>query len=352
MKPTRFVSFASHFPCFQLLRLLCGAQGCDLGRLVLCSGVALFAVTLSAGAIAQAYPQKPVRIIVPTSPGPGPDQVARLLAPKMAGGLGQSVLVENRIGANGVIGSDVVARSAADGYTLLFTTPSTHITTVYLYKGLPYDPVKDFTPISIAVEPVTVMAVNVSVPANSVKEFIEYARRNPNKLAYGSSGVGSVFQMVGEMLKQATGIEMTHVPYKGVVLATGDLVGGQIAVAFIPMANALPQARGGKIRILAVLEGARFSGTPDIPTIGESIPGFEKPGSWFGYFGPAGLARPIVMRLHREIVSALNSPEVKPKLDEGAFAVIGNTPEEFAAMMKSGFEVYGKAIKAAGLKPE
>ena len=302
---------------------------------------------------AQTYPSKPIHLVIPfSSGGASLDTVARLIGTRMSEGLSQPIIVDNRPGANGMIGSQSVARTAADGYTLLFTSTSTHVTAVFLSKSLPYDPVKDFTPISAAVEPVTVIAVHPSVPAQTVAQLMEYAKKNPGKLSYSSSGIGSVFHLTGELLKQAAGIDMVHVPYKVNQQSVTDAVSGRIDVLLNTVLIALPQTKAGKLRMLAVMEGRRFSGLSDVPTIGETLKGFEKPSSWFGYFGPAGLPPPIVARLHGEIVKALGHPEVRARLEEVGMSVIGNTPEEFALLMKRGFDVYGRAVKLAGVEPE
>lgn len=300
----------------------------------------------------QAYPSRPIRMIVPFPPGPALDLVARLVTAKMGESLGQPIVVENRSGANGAIGSELVARAAPDGYTLLAGTASTHVTAVFLAKNLPYDPQKDFTPITASVEPVTCLVVNASVSANSVNELIEHARRNPGKLSYGSSGVGSVFHMMGELFKQTTGVDMVHVPYKGVVPAMSDVAAGQIPMTFIAVANAIPHMRTGKVKILATLEPGRYAGLPGVPSIAESVPNFRKPASWFGFFGPAGLPQPTLARLNAEMVKALNAPDVRTKLEDVGYAVIGNTPEQFAALIKAGMQQYGGIIKAAGIQAE
>lgn len=315
---------------------------------VLASACALLPL---AGA-AQTYPAKPIRVIVPTAPGPGVDQVARVLGPGMSENLGQPIVVENRAGANGILGTEQVVRSPADGYTIVLATPSMVITAVFLIKNLPYDPAKDLAPISAAVEPATSIIVHPSVPANNVREFVDWAKRNPGKVSYGSAGIGSVFHMVGELFNQAAGIEMTHVPYRSAPPSVAAVVAGEIQVAYSAMSTTLPQHRAGKVRILAVLEGGRFARLPDIPTVGESLPGFEKPASWFGFFAPSATPQPVIRRLNGAIVKALNAPDVRSKFEDSALTVIGNTPEQFSAMMKNGFQVYSKAIKAAGLKPE
>jgi tripartite-type tricarboxylate transporter receptor subunit TctC len=245
-----------------------------------------------------------------------------------------------------------VARAAPDGYTLLAATAGTHVTAVHLMKSLPYDPVKDFAPIVAAVEPVTCLAVNADLPVNSVEELIAYAKSRPDELSYGSSGVGSVFQMLGELFNQTAGVRIKHVPYRGVVPAMQDVVAGHIPMVFISVSNALPALQTGRVKILAVLEPARYARLPQVRSMSEIIPAFKKPSSWFGFLGPAALPRDIATRLNAEMVKALTAPEVAGKLEDNGMAVIGGTPEEFAALIADGITRYGAIIKAAGIQPE
>jgi tripartite-type tricarboxylate transporter receptor subunit TctC len=307
---------------------------------------------LAGPASAQSFPAKPVTIVVPFPPGPALDLVARLVAAKLADALGVTVVVENRTGANGTLGSNAVARAAPDGHTLLFATASTHVTAVHLMKNLPYDPVKDFAPIVAAVEPVTCLIVNGALPVNSVADLVAYVKARPGELGYGSSGVGSVFHLMGELFNQSAGVKINHVPYRGVAPALQDVVAGHIPMAFLAISNALAVADTKAIKILAVLEPARFPRRNDIPSMSEAIPAFKKPSSWFGVFGPAGLPAPVAARLNAEIVKALNAPDVKAKLDENGMAVIGGTPEDFRALIADGIVRYGAIIKAAGVQPE
>ena len=312
--------------------------------------LALLLLVCSTASLAQ--PSRPLKIVVPFPPGNGTDILARLMSPRMTAATGQPVIVENRGGANGQIGAEAVAHAAPDGTTILFTSPSTHVTAQFLSKSLPYDPVKDFTPITAAVEPVTVMTVNPSLPVNSVKELIAYAKANPGKLNYSSPGVGAVFHMSGELFKLGAGVDIVHVPYKGASPALQGVIAGEVAIGFNSLASVLPHMRSGKLKVLAVLEAKRYPGLPDVPSIGEVIPGFEKPASWFGLFGPAGLPPATTARLHDELVASLRDPDVRAKVDELAMTVIANTPEQFSAMLKSGIDQYGRLIKAAGIKPE
>src|SRR5882672_5593464 len=320
-------------------------------RLAFCLLVLLSAAPQPA--LAQDWPTaRPITMVVPFPPGPALDLVARLVGNKLSDALGQAVVIENRSGANGTIGASLVARAAPDGYTLLAATAGTHVTAVHLMKNLPYDPVKDFTPIVAAVEPVTCLAVNSSAPFNSVEELIAYARSHPDELSYGSSGVGSVFQMMGELFNQSAGVRITHVPYRGVAPAMQDVISGHIPMVFISVSNAMPAMQTGRVKILAVLEPTRYAKLPDVRSMSEIIPAFRKPSSWFGFLGPAGLPREIVTRLNAEMVKALNASDVLGKLEDNGMTVIGGTPDEFATLMKDGIARYGAIIKSAGIQPE
>jgi len=310
-------------------------------------------MALTAPAFAQTAPSgKPITMVVPFPPGPSLDLVARLTGAKLADALGQPVVVENRTGANGTLGANAVARAAPDGRTLLFTTASTQVTAVHLMKSLPYDPVKDFTPIIAAVEPVTCLIVNSALPVSSVGELVAYAKARPGALSYGSSGVGSVFHLVGELFNQTAGVSINHVPYRGVAPALQDVVAGHIPMAFLSISNALALGDDAGIRILAVLAPRRFARRPDIPSMSEAVPAFRTPSSWFGVFGPAGLPAPMVARLNGEINKMLAAADVKAKLDENGLSVIGGSPEDFHALIVDGISRYGAIIRAAGLKPE
>src|SRR5215813_11435431 len=315
--------------------------------------VVILALSWVAGpARAQTFPARPITLVVPFPPGPALDLVARLVGAKLANALGVSVVVENRTGANGTLGSNAVARAAPDGHTLLFATASTHVTAVHLMKNLPYDPVKDFSPIVAAVEPVTCLIVNGALPVNSVAELVAYAKARPGELNYGSSGVGSVFHLMGELFNQTAGVQINHVPYRGVAPALQDVIAGHIPMAFLSISNVLALGDNGSVKILAVLEPARFARRADIPSMSEAIPAFRKPSSWFGVFGPVGLPAPMVARFNGEIIKALAAADVKAKLDENGLSVIGGSPEDFRALMVDGMTRYGAIIRAAGIKPE
>ncbi|HLH94167.1 MAG TPA: tripartite tricarboxylate transporter substrate binding protein [Xanthobacteraceae bacterium] len=313
---------------------------------------------------AQSWPSRPITLVVPFPPGPALDLVARLVGAKLSTSLGVNVVVENRTGANGMIGASFVARAAPDGNTLLMTTASTHVTAVWLMKNLSYDPLKDFTPIVAAVEPVTCLVVNGKLPVNSVGELIAYAKAHPGQLSYGSSGVGSVFHLMGELFNQTAGVKINHVPYRGVAPALQDVIAGNIPMAFLSISNVLGLApppcpspacgggEGGGVKILAVLEPKRFALRPQIPSMSEVLPAFRKPSSWFGVMGPAGLPAPITNRLNTDIINALDAPDVSGKLSDNGMAVIGGSPQDFRSLIEDGIARYGAIIKAAGIEPE
>ena len=316
--------------------------------------VCFLAVCTSASALpagAQTWPSRPISIVVPFPPGPL-DVVARWVAPKLSEALGQPAVIEHKPGANGAIGSNFVVRAEPDGHTIMAGTVGTHVTSVHLTKSLPYDPIKDFTPIAAAVEPVTCLVVHSSVPVNSVAELVAYAKSKPGELSYGTSGVGSVFHLMGELFNQTAGVKIQHVPYRGVGPAMQDVVAGHIPIVFTSVSTALPNVAGGRIKILAVLEPTRFAKLPDTPSISDVLPAFRKPSSWFGFLGPAGLPQPVVARLNAEIIKGLNAPDVLPKLEDSGYTVIGGSPESFGALIKDGIERYGAIIKEAGIQPE
>jgi tripartite-type tricarboxylate transporter receptor subunit TctC len=320
--------------------------------LVLCWLASLCVVGVDT-AVAQTWPAaRPVTMVVPFPPGPALDLVARLVGGKISDALGQTVVVENRSGANGTIGSSLVARATPDGYTLLAATAGTHVTAVHLMKHLPYDPLKDFAPIVAAVEPVTCLAVHSAVPVDTVEELIAYARSHPDELSYGSSGLGSVFHMMGELFNQTAGVRIKHVPYRGVAPAMQDVISGHIPMVFISVSNAIPAMQTGRVKILAVLERTRYPKLPQVRSMSEIVPAFQKPSSWFGFFGPAGLPREIVTRLNIEMVKALNASDVRGKLEDNGMTVIGGTPEQFGALMQDGIVRYGAIIKATGIQAE
>ena len=300
-------------------------------------------------AVAQSYPFKPVRVLVPFAAGSVPDVVARLSGEKMSGGLGQPVIVENRIGAGGRIAAEAVSRAAPDGYTLVLGTASTHIVAPFLVKNMPYDPVRDFTPISIAVNPVSGVVVSASVPVKSVQELVAYAKANPGKIAYGSNGIGSSHHLVGELIKIVAGVDMLHVPLAGSNEVLAAVVADHVQLSFSSPGSAGPHLPSGKLKLLAVVPPRRFPGTPNVPPLAEALPGYEPVTDWFGFFGPAGLPQPVVARLHGEIVRGLNAPDVRAKLENAVQIVVGSTPDEMAALMKREAPIYQRIIKTANI---
>jgi len=318
-------------------------------RTAIARGFALF-VLLAAplAALAQAYPTKPIRLVLPYPAGAGgTDLVARLIAGKTGESLGQPIVVDNRPGAVGIIGTEIVQRAAPDGYTLGFATPSSHVLAVLSGKA-PYDPVKDFAPIVTLTDSVFCLVVHPSVPANSVKDLIGYIRQNPGKLAYGSNGQGGTFHLATELFRLAAGgnLDMVHVPYKGTAQVMGDLASGQIQMAFTSVTGAVPFQRSGKLRILAVLEEERYSGLPDVPSILDTLPSYDKPAGWFIIYGPAGLPQPIIARLNAEMIKAVKSPDIRGKLEQAGLMVVANTPQQSAARLKRTLDSYTKVMKA------
>jgi tripartite-type tricarboxylate transporter receptor subunit TctC len=322
-------------------------------RVIAALMLALGVVTTPLLGTAQDWPHaKPITMVVPVPPGPTVDQVARIVAGKLQDALGQTVIVENKGGANGMIGSAAVAHAPPDGYTLLAATPASHVTAVHLMKNLPVDPVKDFTPIMAAVEPVTALVVNAELPVNSVPELIAYAKANSGKLSYGSSGIGSVFHLTGELFNRTAGVNITHVPYRGVSQPMQDTAAGHIQIVHISLSSARGALASGKAKVLAILEPQRYSRMPDVPSVTEFLPAFRKPSTWFGFFGPAHLPPDILARLSTEMRKAITALEVREKLEAQDLIIIADTPEEFAALQKQGIEQFGAIIKAAGIEPQ
>ena len=300
---------------------------------------------------AQTWPDKPIRLVVPYAAGAAADQLARAVGERLGQGLAQTVIVDNRGGAGGTLGSDNVAKSPADGYSIVLGTDASHATNIYLSRKFPYDPVKSFTPIAAAALNHIVLVVHPSLPVTSVAELIQYAKANPKKLSFGSSGPGTAHHLAGELLNERAGLDMVHVPYKGGGPAMTDLIGNSIPVLFASMATAKPHIDSGKIRALAVVEDKRFHGLPNLPTVGETVPGYAI-ASWFAFFGPAGLPQPIVARLNAELNKALATPALREQLEKAGMSATGGKPEELAALLKTELALREKLVKAAGIEPE
>jgi tripartite-type tricarboxylate transporter receptor subunit TctC len=311
--------------------------------------VAAMCLALPPVAYSQAFPTKPLKIVVAIA---GSDYVARLVAQKLTESLGQPVVVETQTGAGGMMGAEMVAHASPDGHTLLLASVSQTVMRLYIARSTPYDPVKDFAPITMVGETLQCILVNSSLPVTSLREFIEYARANAGKISYATSGIGTGNHLAGELISQLTGIQMIHVPFKTGAQAVTSVVGGQIPVAFAILATATPQLRAGKVKILAVLNDTRYHGMRDIPSVREVVPGFQAPPYWFGFFTRSGAPPAVIARLHAEIVRIITPPEVRAKLDEIGFAVIANSPEEFAARIRRDMEAVSKVVKAANIQPE
>jgi tripartite-type tricarboxylate transporter receptor subunit TctC len=316
-------------------------------RSVVLGAIVLAAQTATAPA--QDYPSRPVTIVVGYTPGATSDLLARTMAERLNAAWGQSVIVDNRSGVGGNIAAGYVARAPADGYTLMVGTDAIMTSNVFLYKNTPFDPVKDFAPITNAGANIICLAVHVDLPVNSVAELIAYAKANPGKLQYGSSGIGSPHHLAGELLRQKTGIEIVHVPYRGGGATINDLLGGHIKVAFLSLSTAVPHLGSGKIRIVAVVEKSRYAAMPDVPTIGETVPGFEM-SSWLGFFAPAGT--PLITRLNEAMVKVLTTDAVKEKLAALGLVVAPSTPAELAATVREGLAVRGELVRAANIQAE
>ena len=305
---------------------------------------------VSLGAVAQPFPSKPVRLIVPFPPGGAVDYYARAVQQRLQETLGQPILIENRSGAGGMVGADLVAKAAPDGTTLLVGNIASLAMNVGLYSKMTYDPRKDLTPIIRTVAVNYVMAVHPSVPARSVKELIDHAKANPGKLSYGSAGSGSAPHLATELLKQRAGIDMLHVPFKGGGPMVADLLGGQIHIVIADQANLMPHVKAGKLRALAVGTLERSASYPDIPTIAESgFPGFEAR-AWQGIAGPANLPADIVTQLNAAFAKAMAFPEVHQRLLDGGLDPITGTPEDFAAFIRSEIDKWAKVAKDVGAR--
>jgi tripartite-type tricarboxylate transporter receptor subunit TctC len=301
--------------------------------------------------MAQNFPTKPIRLIVPFPPGGGTDITARAVAQKLSDSWGQTVVADNRPGANGTIGVDIAAKSAPDGYTLTMIS-SSHAVNVGLYAKLPYDLLKDLAPVTQATRQPYVLVINPAVPAKSVKEFIAHARAKPGAVNYGSSGIGGISHLAGAYLGSLTGTQLVHVPYKGGNPAMIDVISGQIQMLFGTLLLTGSHAKAGRLRVLAVTTAQRWPGTPELPTMPEAgVPGFEIT-QWYGMLAPAKTPPAIVAKLNQEIARILHQPDVKDKLAADGADAVGNTPEQFGAHIKAEVAKYGKLVKQVGLKAE
>jgi tripartite-type tricarboxylate transporter receptor subunit TctC len=313
--------------------------------------VALTAVLAGTAVFAQAYPAKPIRFIVPFAAGGGNDNVARLVGKRLADSLGQPVVIDNRPGAGGVLGAELAAKAAPDGYTLFLGGVGSHAINPNLHERLPYDPIKDFAPIVLLASAPLILVVHPSVPADSIREFIALARSKPGQLNYASNGNGSSSHLAAVMFDVMAGASMVHVPYKGGAPMMIDLVGGQVNVMFVSAPQAIPQVKAGRIKALAIGSPRRIAQLPETPTVAETLPGFAAQ-SWVGALVPAGTPPDAVARLHRELSAALGDAEVRGKLVAQGFDVVGSTPGEFLAFARTESEKWAKVIRDYRIRVE
>jgi tripartite-type tricarboxylate transporter receptor subunit TctC len=316
-----------------------------LSAALLLAGVAL----MPADASAQAWPSRPIRLVVTFPTGGAPDILARLFSEKAQ--LGQPVVIDNKPGAGGNIGAEFVAKAAPDGYTLVMGTVGTHAINGALYAKMPYDMVRDFTPVSLVASAPNLLVVNNNLPVKTVGDLISYMKANPDKLSFGSPGVGTSVHVSGELFKSMTGTTMTHVPYKGRQFAIPDLVGGSIQLMFDNMPSALPMAREGKIRAVAVTTLKRSPSAPEIPTVAETIPGFEAV-TWFAMFAPAGTPRPAIDRLHQEVLRVYRLPEVQERLRTLGLDAQLSTPEQLATYQAAEISKWSDVVRKSGARAE
>jgi tripartite-type tricarboxylate transporter receptor subunit TctC len=327
-----------------------GDQAMHKSIRLLCTAAALAGTAASLHAHAQAYPTKPIRAVLAL--GGGGETLARLVGQKMSEAMGQPVLIDPQPAVAGTIGASAVARAAPDGYTILYAATNSQVYRIYLAKSVPYDPVKDFTPIAMLSEAVLVVAVSLPSGISNMKDLVEKARQAPGKLFYGTSGVGTTHHLSAELLQGVTGIKMTHVPYKDPNQVATELIANRIPTGWGIFGTMYSHHTAGKLRIIAINNTKRYARTADIPTVGEQIPGYEPPPGWNGWFGPAGLPRPIVQRLNTEITRAVTAPDLKEKIDALGFIPTPSTPEELGVELKRALERTAKIVKAAGIEPE
>lgn len=318
-------------------------------RSMLARTVALLFVTMSAHAVAQTYPAKTIRYVVPFAPGGATDTLARVVGQKLNSAWGVPVIVENRPGAGGNLGTEVVAKAPADGHTLLMAINS-HAINASLYSKLPYDPIKDFAPVTLVATSPNVLVVHPALPAKSVKELIALARARPGELTYASAGAGSGAHLAGELFKTMTKVKMLHVPYKGAGALIVELVGGQVSMSFVALPVAHPFMQAGKLRALAVTSASRSSLVPKIPAVAESgLSGFDVV-SWFGTLAPAGTPRDVIAKLNTEIAKILQMPDVKERMNALGLELHGGSAEEFGKFIKADWAQWDKVIKSIGIR--
>jgi len=322
--------------------------GAVMGALLAAAGL----MPASAGAQAagaQAYPTKPIRLIVAFPAGGSTDIIARLVGQRLGEKLGQQVIVDNRGGAGGTIGTEIAAQATPDGHTLTMGTTSTHVIAPAAYVKVNYDPVKDFEPITLVASTPYLLVLNPGVKANNLKEFVALAKSQPGKLNFASAGTGSTTQLAMEMLNRAAGMDIVHIPYNGNGPAGAAVLGGQVQALFGSMPAVLPHAQAGRLRAIAVGTSKRSPALPNVPTVAESgYPGFEV-SLWLGFFAPKGTPKPVLAKLQTELTAIANSPDMKAQFEKNGASAVTNTPAEMGQLMKSELDKYGKVIKAAGI---
>jgi len=313
---------------------------------------ALVAGGVAATAVAQSYPAKSIRLVVPYPAGGGTDLTARPIGQKLTELWGQSVIIDNRPGGSGMIGADVVAKSAPDGHTVLVSASMEVSANVALFKNMPYDPVKDFQPVTLATISPLILMVHPSLPVKSVKELVALARARPGALSYASIGIGTVHHFAGELMKSMLNLDMVHVPYKGGAPALVDLVGGHVPLGFVALLSAIPNVKAGRLRPLAVTSSKRASALPEVPTLAESgLPGFDIV-VWFGVWVPAKTPKDVVDKLNSEMVKIIQSPEYKQRMIESGSEAVGSSAEHLGQLQKAEIEKYRKIAAAAKILPE
>lgn len=315
----------------------------------------LTTLLFASGALAQSdaqYPVKPIRMIVPSAPGSGPDIMARAIGQKLSESFGQSIVIDDKPGAGGIIGSETAAKAAPDGYTLIMSNAGSHAVNASLYAKLPYDPVKDFAPVTLVAMAPNILIVHPTLPVRSVRELIALAKVKPGELTFGSGGNGSTAHLSGEMFKTMAGINIVHVPFKGSPAAVIGVISGQIAMAFPNIPPALPHVRSGKLKALAVTTAKRSAAVPELPTVAESgLPGYEAT-AWFGVLAPAATPPQIIASLNAAIVKIVRTRDMQERLMTEGSEAVGNTPEQFGQIIRTDIAKWAKVVKASGARPD
>jgi tripartite-type tricarboxylate transporter receptor subunit TctC len=309
------------------------------------------AVTLATTAAQANYPLRPIRVIIPYSPGGSSDAVGRIVGQKLGESLKQQFVIDNRPGASGSLGREIVAKAAPDGYTLLIGD-SPHTINVHVLKHVPYDPIRDFTPITLLASAPQALVIHSGLPPQNLKEFIAAATAQPGKFNYGSGGSGAITHLAGELFKLATRVNLVHVPYKSIGIATGDVIGGQMHAAFPTLPGVVAHARAGRLRTLGITSAKRSSALPDVPTFEENGVSGMIVANWFGVFAPARLPPDLLATLHKAVLDAMNSPDVRGKLNNLSLDINTITPQAFDAFLKQELDKWGKVVKAAGIKAD